>query len=458
MLARHALAASIPLCLLAGCVAAPAGGDGPDTEGPDVCVRAAETLAECTGEPAPEIADAECGPEAARDAEAVLAEGCDAVPPAGAKSDTFWCEGWRGDVLRKLGQCELPVLFPEPGERQAELEARYDRSTTRHPIVLAHGFSTGPENAWGFKGIPEALGGELADEDCGPEGLSARCYDGGGDGHDVYFAMVEPFDTVQVRAVSLASHIDHVLETHDADKVHLMAHSMGGLDCRDVIDRLGYGDRVASLTTVATTHHGTHVADVALGVAGGLDETYVDRAVDALARIIGGTFNDSSRSADLLGALESLTEQRARELNRTHRNDPRVQYVTWASVSDVPGLPFDEQRAIDACGGSDKAYWHPGHMDDTGWILRPAHFFVGHGTDYVPNDGLAAVESSRAFPDPDPAKADDNLRYRGCLPADHMDQVNSDRPNAESGFDHVRFWRNAALDLVVLEEGGEVRW
>lgn len=44
-------------------------------------------------------------------------------------------------------------------------------------------------------------------------------------------------------------------------KVHLVAHSMGGLDSRVMISQLGMADRVLSLTTIATPHHGSPVAN-----------------------------------------------------------------------------------------------------------------------------------------------------------------------------------------------------
>src|SRR5262245_36227257 len=43
--------------------------------------------------------------------------------------------------------------------------------------------------------------------------------------------------------------------------VNLIAHSMGGLDARWYVGRLGGHRRVASLTTIATPHRGTTVAD-----------------------------------------------------------------------------------------------------------------------------------------------------------------------------------------------------
>ena len=45
------------------------------------------------------------------------------------------------------------------------------------------------------------------------------------------------------------------------EAVHLIAHSMGGLDSRFAVSRLGMSDRVLSLTTIATPHRGSPFAD-----------------------------------------------------------------------------------------------------------------------------------------------------------------------------------------------------
>jgi triacylglycerol lipase len=45
-------------------------------------------------------------------------------------------------------------------------------------------------------------------------------------------------------------------------KLHLVAHSMGGLDARLGITRLGLADRVATLVTLGTPHRGTPLASI----------------------------------------------------------------------------------------------------------------------------------------------------------------------------------------------------
>ena len=63
------------------------------------------------------------------------------------------------------------------------------------------------------------------------------------------------------RAKDLKPQIEGVLQETGSDKVHIIAHSMGGLDSRFIIAKLGMADRVASLTTIGTPHLGSAFAD-----------------------------------------------------------------------------------------------------------------------------------------------------------------------------------------------------
>src|SRR5438445_10447863 len=51
-------------------------------------------------------------------------------------------------------------------------------------------------------------------------------------------------------------------------RVNIVAHSMGGLDARYAISRLGLADRVASLVTIGAPHLGTPLADAGHAVFG----------------------------------------------------------------------------------------------------------------------------------------------------------------------------------------------
>lgn len=76
-------------------------------------------------------------------------------------------------------------------------------------------------------------------------------------GCQVFFPRVLPTGGVAERALQLK---EQLLAWTD-EPVNLIAHSMGGLDCRYLISRLGMADRVRTLTTIASPHRGTYLAD-----------------------------------------------------------------------------------------------------------------------------------------------------------------------------------------------------
>jgi triacylglycerol lipase len=123
-------------------------------------------------------------------------------------------------------------------------------ATKPAPIVLVHGI-------FGFNQL--TLGGaKIADYFRGiPEALHEA-------GHVVPLPpRLNPAGKVKDRAQDLKRYLDDPTNTGAAGQpVHLIAHSMGGLDARYMISRLGMAERVLTLTTVDTPHHGSPIADL----------------------------------------------------------------------------------------------------------------------------------------------------------------------------------------------------
>jgi len=213
-----------------------------------------------------------------------------------------------------LERPEPPGVTEETAPRPAPevLDAPY-------PIVLVHGVlgarSYGPVDYW-WK-IPERL---------------ER------DGERVFVSEQEPLRTPADRAVQLARVVDRALQLSGAAKVNLIAHSMGGLDARVLVSALGYGDRVASLTTVATPHHGSPVADL---LVDGLGGSSLGRLA---ANAVGGfvaLFDGDDQAA--LDTARALTTDAARDFNETHPDDPRVAYFSVIARSSAsPFCAFDD--------------------------------------------------------------------------------------------------------------------
>lgn len=104
-----------------------------------------------------------------------------------------------------------------------------------------------------------------------------------GHGFVAYYSKVSWAAGVQTRARELRDELLRITgDFTRCPKVHIIAHSMGGLDARHMLFRYRMHGRVASLSTVSTPHLGTSFADwglkhlgPAIGMAGrwGLDIT-----------------------------------------------------------------------------------------------------------------------------------------------------------------------------------------
>jgi len=130
--------------------------------------------------------------------------------------------------------------------RRSELGRRYrlfrKRERPRYPVVLAHGLLgfdelqiAGRSHSY-FRGIAEHLRAQ---------------------GIEVHVTRVNPSAEIRERAAQLSEQIRKIA----APKVNIIAHSMGGLDARYAISKLGLNTRVASLVTIGTPHRGTPLAD-----------------------------------------------------------------------------------------------------------------------------------------------------------------------------------------------------
>jgi triacylglycerol lipase len=118
----------------------------------------------------------------------------------------------------------------------------------RAPLVLVHGLFGFDRLRMGrwlladyFRGIPEALAAG---------------------GNRVLVARMSPTAGIADRAAQMKAFLDREVP---GEPVHLLAHSMGGLDARYLISRLGMAPRVLSLTTLGTPHRGTAFADWGVG-------------------------------------------------------------------------------------------------------------------------------------------------------------------------------------------------
>lgn len=171
------------------------------------------------------------------------------------------------------------------------------RTAPRYPVVLAHG----------LLGFDELRIGAARHEYF--RGVAARLEQ---DGCLVHRCRVSRTAGVAERAAQLAAFVRAL----PARRVNLVAHSMGGLDARYALSRLGLAGRVASLTTVGTPHLGTPLADLGTGLA---------RRTRVLAAL--------SRLGVDVTAFHDLTTRHMAEFNRAV---PDARGVLYASVVGAP--------------------------------------------------------------------------------------------------------------------------
>lgn len=112
----------------------------------------------------------------------------------------------------------------------------------KYPILLVHGMGFRDYKHLGYWGrIPDAL-----------EAM----------GCSVFFGGQDSVADIETNGTHLAGRIAEILRETGAERVNIIAHSKGGPDSRYAISAAGAGDMVASLTTIATPHHGSKTVDL----------------------------------------------------------------------------------------------------------------------------------------------------------------------------------------------------
>ena len=163
-------------------------------------------------------------------------------------------------------------------------------------------------------------------------------------GNRVYVSQVHPIGSVAERAGQVKSFLDTV---SPREPVHLFAHSMGGLDARFMISRLGMADRVLTLTSIGTPHRGT---------------TFADWGVRRFERLLGSALALFGLSFQ---AFRDLTTANCRRFNEEIVDAPQVRYFSVA--------------------GQHVSGWHSPE-----WQLPHRVVALAEG----PNDGIVSVASA----------------------------------------------------------------
>lgn len=152
---------------------------------------------------------------------------------------------------------------------------------TRYPILLVHGVFFRDNhylNYWGR--IPKTLQKN---------------------GAEIYYGEHPSALSIADSAEVLAERIKLIIRNAGCDKVNIIAHSKGGLDCRYAMEHLGISQYVASLSTINTPHRGCVFADELLG-----------KVPQKIQDKIATTYNNTMRqlgdpNPDFMAAVRDLT-------------------------------------------------------------------------------------------------------------------------------------------------------
>ena len=206
----------------------------------------------------------------------------------------------------------------------------------------------------------------------------------------------DPLGTVADRSGVLALEI--VKAFGPSEPVHLIAHSMGGLDARFLVARnvSGVGTRVKTVVNIGTPHLGSPVATLMQKM------NVLDRLLDFFH--IRRGFLAELRAK--MNAVHDLSEQAAAALDRQCPDDPGVRYLEIAGTGRE--------------GSS-----------HTSAFFAPTYRFLSQRVG--PNDGMVPLTSAQR-----------GRKLFATWAADHADLIGHDldRPLRMPKFDHLRAYED----------------
>ena len=205
----------------------------------------------------------------------------------------------------------LETVFKEvafEAEKERINRARRDEQlcATKYPLLMVHGVFFRDNKYFNYWGrIPKEL-----------EQNGAR----------VYYGNHQSAACVADSAGELTDRIQTIVRETGCEKVNIIAHSKGGLDCRYALAHLGAAPYVASLTTVNTPHRGCEFADYLLTKISPKVQKKVADTYNAALKKFGDT------SPDFLAAVGDLTASACTVFDR---ETPMPDTVFCQSVGSV---------------------------------------------------------------------------------------------------------------------------
>ncbi|PYG90191.1 triacylglycerol lipase [Ruminiclostridium sufflavum DSM 19573] len=188
-----------------------------------------------------------------------------------------------------------------------------DSISLRYPVLLVHG--AGFEDTYCKEDKPASWGSI-------PRHLKSK-------GIRVFFGNTKAWAPIEENAQILKNNIIFYRENFIFDKINIIAHSMGGLESRYMISKLGMSDYVASLTTISTPHHGLKTIEA-------LHDTILyKKIIEILATRYFGSYEN------FLKMSLNLKCSSCRSFNKEIADIPAVYYQSYgADMKSVLHDPF----------------------------------------------------------------------------------------------------------------------
>lgn len=182
-------------------------------------------------------------------------------------------------------------------------------NSLRYPVLLVHGMGFRDDKPIGYWGrIPRVL-------------IAQGCR--------IFYGNQDSNASIETNGAHLARRIEKILTETGAEKVNIIAHSKGGLDARYAISTLGIGDRVASLTTMSTPHHGSKTVDLLLGAPDCLVR-FAGFCTDCWFRLLG------DKNPHSYSVFHAFRTESAEVFNQQNPDDPRVYYQSYSFAMKHP--------------------------------------------------------------------------------------------------------------------------
>ncbi len=171
---------------------------------------------------------------------------------------------------------------------------------TKYPILMVHGVFFRDFQYFNYWGrIPTAL-----------ETNGAK----------IFYGNHQSAASIEDSAHEISERILNIVSETGCDKVNIIAHSKGGLDCRYALHIPGIAEHVATLTTVNTPHRGCEFADYLLTKVPQSEQQTIAATYNAALKKLGDP------NPDFLSAVKNLTSSFCQEFNKNVSNVPDVLY------------------------------------------------------------------------------------------------------------------------------------